>query len=396
MREIAEGKAQLPPSQARRHHFVPAFALARFAQPPGSRKGWIHQLDVRSGAPERTRPEDAAFVKDLYTYEDRQGEQSRTVESFFSIVEKHAAPALGRLCEDPSAISPQDRLSIAFFLAFQESRTPDGLIRTERMRQATFELKASMGLSSLEVFRKEFDCDATQAMSVDELESMRKRMQNQLLEGKVGYESPRTGAMAQILKVASEIAEEIVSLDWILLSAEGAEFVTSDRPISMVDHAPEHPWSGNAWKSSAEAISFYPMSPTKGLFMTAGDHGLSVATSDRLQVRHLNLMTYGWAERFIYGRSQEVVSKVRRQARDHPRDVVKPRPPKQVLLLPPDALSSSVTSEYARRGWPSAIPVADKDGKTGEMGYIVVDFDEPAGAVAKLGTEIAQALRQQD
>ncbi|HEX4669851.1 MAG TPA: DUF4238 domain-containing protein [Solirubrobacterales bacterium] len=395
MGEIAAGKAQLPPSSARRHHFVPAFALARFAQPPGSRKGWMHQLDVRSGAPKRTRPDDVAFVKDLYTYEDHQGELSRTVESFFSIVEKHAAPALDNLCEDPGSISPQNRLTIAFFLAFQESRTPEGLIRTERMRQAAFELKASMGLSSLEAFRKEFDCDVTQSMSLDELEDMRKRMQNQLLEGRVGYESPRTGALAQIMKVATEIAGEIFSLDWIVLTAEGAEFVTSDRPISMVDHAPQHPWSGNGWKSSAEAISFYPISPTKGLFMVAGDHSLTVATSDRLQVRRLNLMTYGWAERFIYGKSQEVVSKVRRQARSHPKDVVKPRPPKQVLLIPPDALSPSVTSEYARRGWPSAISVAGKDGKPKEMGYIVVDFDEPAGSVAQLGTEIAQALHQQ-
>lgn len=355
----------------------------------------MYQLDVRSGAPKRTRPDDAAFVKDLYTYEDRQGELSRTVESFFSIVEKHAAPALNRLCDDPGSISPQDRLTIAFFLAFQESRTPEGLIRTERMRQAAFELKASMGLSNLEAFRKEFDCDVTQSMSLDELEDMRKRMQNQLLEGRVGYESPRTGALAQIMKVATEIADEIFALDWIVLTAEGAEFVTSDRPISMVDHAPKHPWSGNAWKSSTEAISFYPMSPTKGLFMVAGDHGLTIATSERLQVRRLNLMTYGWAERFIYGRSQEVVSKVRRQAQSHPKDVVRPRPPKQVLLVPPDALSSSVTSEYARRGWPTTIPAANKDGKTMEMGYIVVDFDEPAGSVAQLGTEIAQALHQQ-
>jgi hypothetical protein len=39
--------------------------------------------------------------------------------------------------------------------------------------------------------------------------------------------------------------------------------------------------------------------------------------------------------------------------------------------------------------------VADKDGKTQEMGYIVVDVDEPAGSVAQLGTEIAHALHRQ-
>jgi len=221
MRAIAEGRKPLPPSSARRHHFVPAFALAQFAAPQGSRKGWMYQLDVRSGAPQRTRPDDAASVKDLYTYEDRQGELSRTVESFFSIVEKHAAPALDCLRDDPASLSPQDRLTIAFFLAFQESRTPTGLIRTERMRQAAFELKASMSLSNAEAFRKDFDCDVTRSMSLEELEATRKRMQEQLLEGRVGYESPRSGALAQIMKVATDLADEIFSLDWIVLTAEG-------------------------------------------------------------------------------------------------------------------------------------------------------------------------------
>jgi len=109
----------------------------------------------------------------------------------------------------------------------------------------------------------------------------------------------------------------------------------------------------------------------------------------------LNLMTYGWADRFIYGRSQETVSKVRRQARSHPKDVVKPKPPKRVLAVPPDAISASVTAEYARRGWPRTIPAVDKDGKTQEMGYVVIDFDAPAGSVAQLGTEIARSLYRQ-
>ena len=394
MRAIAEGKEPLPPSSARRHHFVPAFALAQFAEPQGSRKGWMYQLDVESGAPQRTRPDDAAFVKDLYTYENRQGELSRTVESFFAIVEKHAAPALDCLRHDPVSLSLQDRFTIAFFLAFQESRTPTGLIRTEHMRQAAFELKASMSLSNREAFRKKFDSDLTRSMSLEELEATRRRMQKQLLEGRVRYESPRSGALTQIMNLATEIADEIFSLKWIVLTAQGADFVTSDRPISMVDHAPKHPWSGNAWKSSHDAISFYPLSPIKGLLMTAGDHGLTTETSNHRQVRRLNLPTYGWAERFIYGRSQEVVGRVRRHARSHPKDIARPRPPKQVLLMPAGALSPAVTAEYARRGWPTSLPATGKDGRVEEMGYIVVDFADPAGSVAQIGTEIAEALNR--
>ena len=63
--------------------------------------------------------------------------------------------------------------------------------------------------------------------------------------------------------------------------------------------------------------------------------------------------------------------------------------------MPADALSRAVTAEYARRGWPTSIPATGKDGGVEEMGYIVVDFADPAGRVAQVGTEIAEALNQE-
>ncbi len=393
LREIAAGRQSLPHSVARRHHFVPAFSLAQFAQPAGSRTGWLSQIDVRTGTPQRTRPQDAAFDRDLYTYEDQQGELSRSVETFFSVVEQHAALSLERLREDPAAISPQDRETISFFLALQESRTPAGLIRIEQMRQVVFEIQASLDLSNASSFRKAFASEVIESLSPSELEEMRLRLRQQLLNGQVRYEAPRAGALKQILNVATEIAMEIYSLDWTVLTATGDEFVTSDRPISMVDTTPEHPWSGNAWKSSPGAISFYPLSPTSGLFITPGEEcGYSLASSRPDQVRRLNLMTLGWADRYVFGTSQQVVCRVRQQSRDYPGEVAVRRSPRQVILVPPDSLDSSVTADYVRRGWPKGFLVADNDGQRRPMGYVVVDFDDPPGVAARKAMEIAEGL----
>ena len=323
MRAIMDGEQFLPQSAARRQHYVPAFSLAQFARPAGARKGWLQQLDVQSGTPARTRPEDAAFRPDLYTYEDSHGEMSRSVEAFFSIIEKHAAPALACLRERPADLTPQDRDTIAYFLALQESRIPAGLMRSERLRQAAMEIQAGLDLASTSRFREAFKSDVVDSLSPEKLEEMRSRMQEQLLEGRVSYASPRTGALSQIIGGAGELAKEIYSLDWTVLTAEGAEFITSDRPVSMVDLTPEYPWSGNAWNSSSGAISFYPLSSTTGLFMTPGNCGFSLATSTPEHVRRLNLMTYGWAERFIYGTTQVVVTEVRRQARRHSAEVAR-------------------------------------------------------------------------
>ncbi len=386
-----EGEQSLPQSTATRQHYVPAFSLAQFAQPV-SRKGWLQQLDVQSGKPDRTRPEDAAFRPDLYTYEDSQGEMSRSVEAFFSIIEKHAAPALACLRESPADLTPQDRDTIAYFLVLQESRTPAGLTRSERLRQAAMEIQAGMDLASTSRFREAFKSEVVDSLSLEELEEMRGRMQRQLLEGRVGYASPRTGALSQIIKGAGELAKDVYSLDWTVLTAEGAEFITSDRPVSMVDLTPEYPWSGNAWNSSSGAISFYPLSPTVGLFMTPGDCGFSLATSTPEQIRRLNLMTYGWAEQFIYGTTQEVVTEVRGQARRHPTEVAKRKSLKHVLLVPADRLDPSVAAEYERQGWPRRIPGEGPDGKLQLMGYVVIDLDEPAGTAARAAMQVAEGL----
>lgn len=381
----------LPESPARRHHFVPAFALAQFARPT-ERKGWLYQLDVTSGKPQRTRPDDVAFGVDLYTYENTEGALSTRVEAFFSIVEKHAAKALARLRSDPATLTPEDREAIAYFLVFQESRTPAGLARSERIRQAILEVQAGFDLSTPAAFRETFGDGVADTKTADELEELRLRMQRQLLDGLVGYEAPRTGAIYQIIDGAHEIAAVIYALDWTVLSARDAEFITSDRPVSMVDLSPKHAWSGNAWTSSPDALSFYPLSPSTGLLMRPGDCGLATGTSNMEQVRRLNLMTYGWAEQYIFGPTQEVVTRVRRQARKHPAEVARRRSNKQVLLFPAELHDPSITAEYARRGWPTGFDVEDDEGQKHRMSYVVIDLDASPGGAARAATQVAESM----
>lgn len=126
--------------------------------------------------------------------------------------------------------------------------------------------------------------------------------------------------------------------------------------------------------------------------MTLGDCGISVATSGRAQVRRLNLMTYGWAQRFIFGTSKATVTRVRRQARQHPADVARRKSNKQVLLVPAEHHDPSIAAEYVRRGWPKGFYVEDDDGKQRLMSYVVVDLDDPNGTAALAMTKIVEGF----
>src|ERR1700721_2779820 len=89
-REIAEGERAFPSTTARRHHFVPSFALARFATPP-KREGVLFAMDTASGKPDKTTPDHSAFVEELYSQETEAG-TDRWLEAFLAVVENYAAP----------------------------------------------------------------------------------------------------------------------------------------------------------------------------------------------------------------------------------------------------------------------------------------------------------------
>jgi len=305
------------------------------------------------------------------------------MEAFLSIVENHSARALARLRDDPAGLTPQDRATIAYFLVFQESRTPAGLARSERLQRASMEMINGVDLATAAGFRAEYQRRIGDDKTDEEIEAVRLTMKAQLEQGRVGYQEPKGMSIKLILEGAHDIAELLYGLDWVLLQTEDAEFVTSDRPVSMADPTPRHSWTGNGWISSPNAINFYPLGPQQGLLIHQGDEcGWSVATSGPKQVRRLNMQTYGWAERRIFGRTQQVVTQVRAQAKRYPNEVVRPRPAKYVMLEP------------AAPGDPKGFVFRDAHGEDRFMRPTVVDPDGPPGAAAQVSAQVAERVKR--
>ena len=390
LRAIAEGRQALPESKGRRHHFVPAFLLAAFAEPPGQRKGWMFQLDVRTGRPQRTKPDSAAFEKDLYAGEgDDLGD--RSLEAFFSLVEKHTAPALKRLADSPLALTAEDRQTIAYFLSLQQSRTPAALSSTIENSQAAMELFLSVQFEDAASFAKTYREAVNDEASDQQIENFRERMKDGLVNGEVSLAEPRSQALQLLLHTSAPIAETVASLRWTLVSSETQQFVTSDRGIAMHDPTPPFPWTGHAWRSSPNAQTTVPLGPWRCLLVEAGPAGMGVDIASPSTVREVNLRTYGWAKRFVYGRTQSVVSDLRRDAKRKPRMVTRPKRTKQVLVEEADPSDPTVGAENVRRGWPKGYWEEDDDGNRRFMAYTVIDpSDRSTISSALTGGQAAQ------
>jgi hypothetical protein len=376
--DIVEGRRPMPEPTAKRHHYLPQFVLRRFGTATPGDVSRLFQLDRRSGQPRKVTSKDAGFEKNLYTVIGDDGQPSRLLEGALSIVEQYAAPALARLEAEPFELNTADRQTISLYLAFQDSRTPAGNRRTQGVSQTVLELEAATWLGSEEGFLRWHRQHVPSQESDAEIERRRQRMLGQLRAGAVRFQQPRAQAYRMMLNTLNDVATHIYALSWVLLEVPGdvdAEFVLGDRGLAMVDPAPTHPWTGNSWSSSDAAETVIPLGPRAALLVTPGPPTIARQPVEADEVLQLNLRAYGWSERFVFGRTQKLVTDLHRTAKRRRREVPTPRGPSQVVIAEADPNDPTVGQHNVRRGWPRGIWSDDDEGVPRFFDYTVLDTD---------------------
>lgn len=282
----------MPTTRARRHHFVPSFALSKFATPQ-KRDGVLFQLDTKTGQPRKTTPDRSCFVEELYTQQDDTGTQDRVLEAYFSIVENHAAQALPRFIAGPTNLTDEDRQTLAYYLAFQYQRTPVALEHSATSQQAMMSVVMGLQFADPEAFRRRHHEIYPDKSDTDEaIEQLRVKTLQMLKAGGVTIDRPELAALQLMLATSGNLVSSIADLSWVLLEATGDEFVTCDRALAMHDPTPKFPWSGHAVKSSPKAQTSYPLTPTHMLVLVQHPQPVLVSQADADAVRELNLRTY--------------------------------------------------------------------------------------------------------
>lgn len=375
LREIAEGRQALPvTSGTARRHWVPAFALASFTAPDGA----LHQLDTKTGQPSRTTPEATAAGDDPTP--------SVGLAAFFAVIEAHGADALRAFLAEPFELTPENRQTLAYFLALQYMRTPAALTLSRAAAQALMALRFVVGDAT--AFRLTYRATVDPKGQDPEIDALRRRLASRPAEDLEGE------AFRLALRTADEVALMIASLEWHLLRASEDEFVTSDRPMGLHDPAPPQPWSGHALASSPQAETTFPLSPEHMLFLFRGEPRVGIVSVAADDVRELNLRTYAWTERRIFGRTQEAVARVRRQAKEDRRRLITPRWTGQVVLQEADPSDPTVGEEHARKGWPRGVMTTDADGSERFCTYTLIAPDDPSAVKDAIAEELDRSLAQ--
>lgn len=378
---------RLEANGAKRHHFLPQFQLRGFAQPHHG-KDCVFQMDTTSrGAPLRVDVRTAASRRRLYAVATDNGPSNR-LEGYLALVETHAAPALRRLTGAPTTLSQADRATIAYLVALQTMRTPSAAEQITRVANAALKTAAGEFFSDrhavAELYRERFNEDE----SDEAIDRFRDRVLAQIREGEIRLDGGEGAAFATALQFAIESVPIVIACHWTLLRSPTGGIITSDCGYAIHDPSPPYPWAAQGLLSSAHVEVTVPLSDTDCLLIHPGfaDAALDMreVTADRIEL--INLRTYGWAQKYVFGKSQATLQAVRVAARRHPARVIRPKPFCHLALLECDPDDNSLAEANVRRGWPARLP-----NDAGELrDYIVIPDDEPHAELWTLADELAE------
>jgi hypothetical protein len=369
MLEVISGRRPLEDSRAKRQHFIPQFLLRHFAGPDEAR---LAQLETSSGRPCLVTVHEAASRRNFYRVVSKDGTRHNRVEAGLARVEHHAAPVIQKLFTGFTDVTAADQATLSHFLALLDGRTPSGAQRAAHSADTSMRMLLTDTVADSDAFAEQHTSvfpDATP----DELEALRQRTLRGLSDGSIAYPDERALGVQTTFQSAGAAAQLIFQLHWTLLLADEGEFVTSDAGLAMIDPTPIYPWSGTGLTSSPGAETTIPLGRKTCLMLTPTDPiaGRRIMEVSRKRVDEINLRTYGWAERFIFGSGQEAVTRVHKHAKQQPRLVARPRPTQHVLLFEADPNDRELAREHERRGWPPRLP------SDGEMcDYVVFDAEE--------------------
>lgn len=239
---------------AKRHHHVPAFYLRGFADGdrittvrlPGDHR---HTQSVRKTAAENG----------FYAIPGHQ-DGDDVFEKALSGVEGDASRVFARIAEGEWPLTPEDRATLAYFIALQVSRGPEQRRNMEFLSaQATRMEIGYGGKSNVKAWAKrEKGLDLTDA----EADAMWEQATQ------AGGPPIRLTALAhikQMVKLSGELEKYISGRPWTLFRFRSRRLITSDTPVTLIRNLNDDPNYGVGFMTAWGII--YPLTRDAGLLM---------------------------------------------------------------------------------------------------------------------------------
>ena len=278
----------------RRHHILPRFYLEGFTSP--LKKSILYQYEKGNSKIVKTTPENAAVIKDYYSFDDPPSEEvENMVEEILAIVESYSAPVLEKI-KEKEEIDDEDRENFSIFLAYMFTRVPHHRQMTEEIYGKGMKSWLMALASHKEGFKsemKKYEENTGKKIDVP-FEKLRK-----FLADESKYEvRPHPNISLDFVSFGLEIAPIFQDMKWSFLEAtENYKYLTSDNPIYYFD--PTAPPGQGIGLINENIEVYFPVSRDL-MFFGCWHNVQGYKKSENNSIKNRNKNTIVNASRFVY------------------------------------------------------------------------------------------------
>jgi hypothetical protein len=230
-------------SAPRNQHYLPQFYLKGFTDPEVP--GRLHVYQRVPGRWASSGPKTVASRLLLHSYEDEEGELHHEIEHGLGQLEQRFAPALERVLAGQE-LGEEQKADFAAFVLVSSQRVPavvdvcnDVMSRVGQKVLATIHYRFKDDPDGFEQWKRQ--------IGVSESEDLRDAKVEHLDQSRYHYEIVHDWHHSFVMSVNSalEVSGILLGMNWSFVKSGGADyFITSDRPVAMVDPTSLRPSAG--------------------------------------------------------------------------------------------------------------------------------------------------------
>jgi hypothetical protein len=287
-------------TQPERHHYVPAFYLAEFAD-PRDRYGNLRVFDVNTGRTYGGKPDTVAFERHFYRVETDDPKDALILEHQFAELEGKGAPII-RTMNDSSTLPNSEDLSVVLALvAFQAVRVPAVLDKIERFQSdlliRILDTSVALGPEAFREQARKINPDWTDA----DIAEIKQDLTEFLRAKNPSIKFDQTSLLRVAIQGAQPIGDALIKRHWSLaIAPPSCPLITSDNPIVFQHSKPGPPplsWTPAFGRSDTTVV--WPTGPGHAL-MGAPYPVPSVHTISEHTAAQLNTLLAVHADERVY------------------------------------------------------------------------------------------------
>ncbi len=282
-------------SKTVRHHYISEFYLKKFTNERG--KIWVY--DKQEDVLQERSTKDTTLEKHLYTIE---GENYDYIEQFF----KRNEDLTGRILSDiinKREITIKDKVTFSHFIALCIFRTPFAISENDKfISKILTDCKNTIVQNgNLEPLAKQMN------ISIEDIKN---------LTTNVEVCTNKAVNLEMLINYAEKYAECFSKMEWYIYYIEDGNFLTSDRPLSLLSKVNYGFLVPGILMPGVKKI--FPISSKVLLVM--GDYGKNVIQGlmlkDKRVIRHVNISTFVNAKRFVLSNNKGLIEDIHRRVRN--------------------------------------------------------------------------------